>query len=58
MHTRLKASQQFLVSVSIKWTTLGGWFLRSQVLKSGLESVVVLSFENSSTYWLSEASLH
>ena len=35
-----------------------GWFLRSQVLKSGFKSVVVLSFGNSSTYWLSEVSLH
>ena len=58
MYTRLRASQQFLVSVRIKWTKLEAWFLRSQVLKSGLESVVVLSFGNSSTYWLSEVSLH
>ena len=58
MYTWLRASQHFLVSVCIKWTKLEGWFLRSQVLKSGLESVVVLSFENSSTYWLSEVSLH
>lgn len=57
MYVSLGASQQSLVPVSIKLGRLNQLFLRSSGSEVGFgEHGGVLSFGNSSTYWLPQVS--